>query len=87
MDIQRENIVEESAIIHIDWIRPHTPYTNDNKEVKVDSVEFEIKHNGIEKLECNIDCEIEYIMCFVHFTIAQKNVKEFIFQFGILADY
>jgi len=27
MDIQRENIVEESAIIHIDWIRPpHTLY-------------------------------------------------------------
>ena len=47
MDIQRENIVEESAIIHIDWIRPHTPYTDDNKEVKVDSVEFEIKHNVI----------------------------------------
>lgn len=73
MDIQRENIVEESAITNIDWIRPHTPYTEDNKEVKVDSVEFEIKHNGIEKLECNIDCETENIMCFVHFNHSTKQ--------------
>ena len=73
MDIQRENIVEESAITNIDWIRPHTPYTEDNKEVKVDSVEFEIKHNGIEKLGCNIDCETEYIMCFVHFNHSTKE--------------
>lgn len=73
MDIQRENIVEESAITNIDWLRTHTPYTEDNKEVKVDSVEFEVKHNGIEKLERNIDCETEYIMCFVHFNHSTKE--------------
>ena len=73
MDIQRENIVEESVITNIDWLRTHTPYTEDNKEVKVDSVEFEVKHNGIEKLERNIDCETEYIMCFVHFNHSTKE--------------
>lgn len=73
MDIQRENIVEESAIININWLRTHTPYTEDNKETRVDSVEFEVKHNGIKKLECNIDYDTEYIMCFVHFN---HNTKE-----------
>lgn len=73
MDILRENIVEESAITNIDWLRTHTPYTEDNKETRVDSVEFELRHNGIEKLERNIDCDTEYIMCFVHFN---HNTKE-----------
>lgn len=36
-------------------------------------MEFEVKHNGIEKLERNIDCDTEYIMCFVHFN---HNTKE-----------
>ena len=31
MDILRDNIVEESAITNIDWLRTHTPYTEDNK--------------------------------------------------------
>lgn len=73
MDILRENIVEESAITNIDWLRTHTPYAEDNKETRVDSVEFEVRHNGIEKLERNIDCDTEYIMCFVHFN---HNTKE-----------
>lgn len=48
MDILRDNIVEESAITNIDWLRTHTPYTEDNKETRVNSVEFEVRHNGIE---------------------------------------
>ena len=38
---------------------------NDGRNI--DSVEFEIKHKGIEKLERNINSKTEYIMCFVHF--------------------
>lgn len=89
MDIQRENIVEESAITNIDWLRTYTPYTEDNKEVKVDSVEFEVNHNGIEKLERNIDCETEYIMCFVHFNHSTKEhegVYFSVWDFGGLED-
>ena len=61
------------STININWLRTHTPYTEDNKETRVDSVEFEVKHNGIKKLECNIDYDTEYIMCFVHFN---HNTKE-----------
>lgn len=89
MDILRDNIVEESAITNIDWLRTHTPYTKDNKETRVNSVEFEVRHNGIEKLERNIDCDTEYIMCFVHFnhnTKEREGIYFSVWDFGGLED-
>lgn len=73
MNITKENIVEESTMVNINWPRHHTPYTQDHRELRVDSAEFKIVHNGIEKLECAINDDNEYIMCFVHF---KHNTKE-----------
>lgn len=89
MDILRESIVEESTITNIDWLRTHTPYTEDNKETRVNSVEFEVRHNGIEKLKRNIDCDTEYIMCFVHFnhnTKEREGIYFSVWDFGGLED-
>ena len=70
MNITRESILGigmGSSLINLDWLRVKTPNTNDGKRKRIDSVEFEINHKGIEKLERNIHDDTEYIMCFVHF--------------------
>ena len=77
MNITRKSIVgvgQGPSLVNTDWLRPHTPYKKDGKEKMVDSVEFEIDHHGIEKLEENIDNETEYIMCFVHFDAGTENL-------------
>ena len=69
MKITRESILgvgQDTSLINIGWLRQSTPNTNDEVKKEIDSVEFEIDHKGISKLECNIQSETEYIMCFVH---------------------
>lgn len=66
-NIKRKNIEENSCNANINWWRENTPYTTDRKGKWIDSVEFPIKHKGVEKLEQNIEKETEYIMCFVSF--------------------
>ena len=70
MNITKKSILGfgmDTSLVNLDWIRNSTPNTNDKKEKRIDSVEFEIKYKGIEKLERNINSKTEYIMCFVHF--------------------
>ena len=60
MNITRKSILgvgQGTSLVNTDWLRPHTPYTKDEKEKMIDSVEFKIDHHGIEKLEENIDNE------------------------------
>lgn len=64
MNITRKNIIETSTIINVNWLRENTPYTEDKKSIHVDSVEFEINHKGIEKLERNIESSNEFISPF-----------------------
>ena len=62
MNITRKSILGfgmDTSLVNLGWTR------NDGKNI--DSVEFEIKHKGIEKLERNINSKTEYVMCFVHF--------------------
>lgn len=69
MNITRESILGVgmgTSLVNLDWLRIK-PNTNDGKGKRIDSVEFEINHKGIEKLERNIHDDTEYIMCFVHF--------------------
>lgn len=77
MNITRESILGvgmDTSLVGLDWLRPHTPYTKDGKEKLIDCVEFEIDHNGIEKLERNINDETEYVMCFVHLEAGTENL-------------
>lgn len=77
MDITRESILGvgmDTSLVHIGWLRQHTPDTQDGKEKLIDSVEFEINHKGIEKLERNIHSKTEYVMCFVHFDADTENL-------------
>ena len=77
MKITKESILGVgmgTSLINAGWKRPHTPNTKDGKEKIIDSVEFEIYHKGIEKLEKNIQNETEYIMCFVHFDVDTENL-------------
>lgn len=70
MNITRKSILGfgmDSSLVNLDWLRTNTPNTDDKKEKRIDSVEFEIKYKGIEKLERNINSKTEYVMCFVHF--------------------
>ncbi|WP_299054011.1 hypothetical protein [uncultured Eubacterium sp.] len=67
MKITRENIVEDSTVVSINWLRENTPFTRDRKELAIDSAEFELKYDRIERLERNIENDDEFIMCFVHF--------------------
>lgn len=70
MNITKESILgvgTDTSLVNIGWDRPNTPNTKDGIEKEIDSVEFEINHKGIEKLERNINDDTEYIMCFVHF--------------------
>ena len=83
MNITRENILGvgmDTSLVNIGWLRPHSPDTTDRKEKLIDSVEFEIDHHGIEKLEVNIDNETEYIMCFVHFDAGTENLDGIYFS-------
>lgn len=75
--ILREHIVGVGAgtsLINIGWERPNTPNTKDGVKKSIDSVEFEIAHKGIEKLERNIKADNEYIMCFVHFDAGTETL-------------
>lgn len=77
MDITRESILGvglANSLVNIGWLRAYTPNTRDRKKKLIDSVEFEIAHNGIEKLERNINDETEYIMCFVHFDAGTEDL-------------
>ena len=77
MNITRESILGVgmgTSLTDTNWLRSHTPDIEDGKEKFVDSVEFEIDHKGIEKLERNIHDEIEYVMCFVHFDAGTENL-------------
>ena len=77
MDITRKSILGfgmDSSLVNLDWLRTSTPNTNDKKEKRIDSVEFEIKHKGIEKLERNINSKTEYVMCFVHFNAGTEEL-------------
>ena len=83
MNITRESILgvgQGTSLVNTGWLRPHTPYKKDGKEKMVDSVEFEIDHHGIEKLEENIDNETEYVMCFVHFDAGTENLDGIYFS-------
>ena len=80
MNIRRENILGDTSLVNTKWLRSHTPYKKDGKEKMVDSVEFEIDHHGIEKLERNIDNETEFIMCFVHFDAGTENLDGIYFS-------
>lgn len=80
MNIRRKNILEDTSLVNIKWLRLHTPYKKDGKEKMVDSVEFEIDHHGIEKLERNISNETEFIMCFVHFDARTENLDGIYFS-------
>lgn len=64
MEITRENIIEDSTVVSINWLRENTLFTRDRKELAIDSAEFELKCDGVEKLERNIENDDEYIMCF-----------------------
>ena len=83
MNITRESILGVgmgTSLVGTNWLRPHTPYTKDEKEKMIDSVEFEIDHHGIKKLEENIDNETEYVMCFVHFDAGTENLDGIYFS-------
>ena len=83
MNITRESILGVgmgTSLVGANWLRPHTPYTKDKKEKMVDSVEFEIDHHGIEKLENNIENDSEYVMCFVHFDAGTENLDGIYFS-------
>ena len=80
MNITRKNITEISTIINVNWLRENTPYTEDRKSMYIDSVEFEINHKGIEKLERNIESNNEFIMCFVHFKAGTNICKGIYFS-------
>ena len=67
-------IRKDTSLVNLNWLRPCTPNTNDGKEKVIDSVEFEINHKGIEKLERNINNETEYVMCFVHFNAGTEKL-------------
>lgn len=78
MKITKESIIgvgQDTSLVNIDWLRPNTPYTNDGIKKNIDSVEFEINVNGIEKLEQCIHYDTEYLMCFVHFDAGTENVE------------
>ena len=64
----------DTSLGNMSWLRPHTPNTKDGKEKLIDSIEFEINHKGIEKLERNIHNKNEYVMCFVHFDAGTENL-------------
>lgn len=69
MNITRESILGfgmDTSLVNLGWTR------NDGKNI--DSVEFEIKHKSIEKLERNINSKTEYIMCFVHFNADTEDL-------------
>lgn len=77
MNITRESILgvgQGTSLVNLDWDRPNTPNTKDGIVKEIDSVEFEINHRGIEKLERNINRSTEYIMCFVHFEKGTENL-------------
>lgn len=77
MNITRESILgvgQGTSLVNLDWDRPNTPNTKDGVVKEIDSVEFEINHRGIEKLERNINSDTEYIMCFVHFEKGTENL-------------
>ena len=81
------NMIEDGCTLilgvdntEVEVLRPHTPYKKDGKEKMIDSVEFEIDHHGIEKLEENIDNETEYVMCFVHFDAGTENLDGIYFS-------
>lgn len=77
MNVTKESILGvgmDTSLAFLNWLRPNTPCTNDGKTKLIDSVEFEISHKGIEKLERNIHNENEFIMCFVHFEAGTENV-------------
>ena len=77
MNITRESILGvgmDTSLGNIGWLRPHTPDTKDGKEKLIDSIEFEIDHRGIEKLDRNIHDETEYVMCFVHFDAGTEDL-------------
>ena len=77
MNITKESILGvgmDTSLGNMGWLRPHTPDTKDGKEKLIDSIEFEIDHRGIEKLERNIHDENEYVMCFVHFDAGTENI-------------
>lgn len=77
MNITKESILgvgQGTSLINLDWNRPNTPNTKDGIAKEIDSVEFEINHRGIEKLERNINSDTEYVMCFVHFEKGTENL-------------
>lgn len=77
MNITRESILGVgmgTSLGGTNWLRPHTPNTEDGKEKLIDCIEFEIDHRGVEKLERNIHDETEYVMCFVHFDAGTENL-------------
>lgn len=78
MKITKESIIgvgQDTSLVNIRWLRPNTPYTNDGIQKEIDSVEFEICVNGIEKLEQCIQYDMEYMMCFVHFDAGTEDVE------------
>ena len=78
MKITKESIIgvgQDTSLVNIHWLRPNTPYTNDGIQKEIDSVEFEICVNGIEKLEQCIQYDTEYMMCFVHFDAGTEDVE------------
>ncbi len=78
MKITKESIIgvgQDTSLVNIGWLRPNTPYTNDGIQKDIDSVEFEICVNGIEKLEQCIQTDAEYMMCFVHFDAGTEDVE------------
>ena len=77
MNITRKSILGfgmDTSLVNIGWLRPYKPNNRDTKEKMIDSVEFEINHKGIEKLERNIHNKTEYIMCFVHFNANTEDL-------------
>ena len=77
MNLTRKDILgvgRDTSLVGLDWLRPNTPYTKDGIEKRIDCVEFEINHKGIDKLERNIHDETEYVMCFVHLEAGTENL-------------
>lgn len=77
MNITRKNILGvgmDTGLVGLNWLRENTPNTKDKVKKWIDSVEFEIDHRGIEKLEKNINLDTEYIMCFVHFNAGTEEL-------------
>lgn len=77
MNISRKSILgvgSDTSLVNIGWERPNTPNTKDGKTKLIDSIEFEINHKGIKKLERNIHNDNEYVMCFVHFNANTENL-------------